>query len=303
MTHWIESHFGTVMTLGIFAGLLIPGLEATPSVFVSIFLAVIIYFSCFKLSTQDAKAISVKNSGSFYIARFILVPIILFLLAMKILPDYAPAILLFSLMPAAAGSPGLATLLGGNVTYAFSVLLLSTLLSPFIIPLTFAVLVGESVTVDSGPLFVTLSCVVFVPLVVFLATRRLTKLKTWTDSNGIWVTTVLLSVVAMFAIAASREVLYADPMLILESIVILSVLFTFYYVAGWWLGRSGTFRDKVTLATCSGANNNSLSAGVALLHFPPEIVIFCVASELPWALGVVFFKRWLSSQRNSPKGL
>ncbi|MEM7018320.1 MAG: hypothetical protein AAF512_13395, partial [Pseudomonadota bacterium] len=241
---WIEQHFGAVITFGILTGLLIPGLTQIPVVAVPIMLAFILYLACFKLSFDEFKQLSPLHFVWFLSLRFLGLPAVLYFIALYFLPAYAIAVLLFSLMPIATGAPGIISVLKGNVTQAFSLVLISTLLAPFIIPGAFSVLADTSLIVNTWALFQTLGLIVFMPMGAFFMTRQSPAIQNQVHRHSAWLTTLLLAAVAMIAIASSRELLFSSPYTVAMSFVILMVLLAIYYLFGWFVGRKCDAQEK-----------------------------------------------------------
>ena len=296
MRHFIESHFGFILLLSVAVGLVAP-ISGVPDDSTSVALAMLTYASCFKLRDGGFSDINWREIARFYLVRYILLPIILFAVAHVILPEYALGVFLLALVPAAVSSPAFAHMFGGRVPPAFAITIMSTLLAPFLIPLQF--MWASDVALDISPLglFRTLAFCIFLPMALYFLTRRFRR---WGDAmytNVKVISITLVAFVIALVIAKQRHIILADiPALLVPFIACLSC-YAVFVLCALWLGRKQPREIQITYAVCSGFNNVALGVSLALVHFPPAIILFVAVSEAAWAMLPIIMKKIMSSSK------
>ena len=168
----------------------------------------------------------------------------------------------------------------GNTTLCLSIVLLDTLLAPFVIPLTMKVLVGSVVEMDAVSMIEDLLVMVAIPAVAAMTLYQVTR--------GA-VATNLKPVLAPFAKIAMLVIIIANatgcaPFLrnltptLVGVMIVCFILCLLGFFLGYWVSRLLEF-DFPTLeavAITSGMRNISAGAVLAQAYFPAD-VLFPVA--------------------------
>jgi bile acid:Na+ symporter, BASS family len=284
MRKLIETHFGVVLLLACGVGLLLPGLPSVPDISASFALALLTFASCFKLRDGGFDSIRWRHVGVFYVLRYGLLPVLLLLAAQAAVPQYAMGIFLLACLPTAVSSPAFAHMFGGRVPPAFAIVILSTCLAPLLIPLHFSWVGGMMVAPSPMPLFTTLVLCVLVPMFFYRLARRHRAVEQWMYDRVKIISIVLVAFVIALVIAKQREVILADVTALWVPFVAIMLCYTVFIVVGWVLAGRVPRDVAISMATCSGFNNVALGVSVALLHFPPDVVLFVAVSEVGWAM-------------------
>lgn len=287
---FIESHFGFILLLSVAVGLVAP-LSNIPDNAASVALAMLTYASCFKLRDGGFADIDWREITRFYIFRYIILPVMLFALAHFIVPDYALGVFLLALVPAAVSSPAFAHMFGGSVPPAFAISIVSTLLAPFMIPLQFTW--ASEVALDISPLglFKTLAFCIFLPMLLYFLTRRFARWGNRMYDNVKVISIVLVAFVIALVIAKQRDMILGNIPALATPLVASLTCFFIFLMAGMWLGRKQPRDIQTTYIVCSGFNNVALGVSLALVHFPPNIILLVAVSEAAWALLPIIIKR------------
>ncbi len=286
---FVNNNLNTVLIVSIVAGLGIPGLELIPDIYVPYILGVMVFFLCAKISIQEIHGLTISEIVVFYIFRFILFPIILYYLTLFVYPKFAMGILLIALMPVGVTTPALVGVLNGSVALAFVLTISSSLLAPFVIPITFLI-TDKSTTIEVASLSYTLFSVIFIPAVVYILLLRLKPSSAHAvKNNSSFMTILLLGIIIAVVISKQREAFFSDFSLLFDSIIFCSLLFFFLYAFGWLYQWKKSRGKIITYSLCSGANNNALAISLALIYFPSEIIFFVIISELLWVLAIPAF--------------
>ena len=283
MRHFIESHFGLILLLSVAVGLVAP-LSHMSDDAASVALAMLTYASCFKLRDGGFADISWREVAWFYVARYILLPVILFAIAHVIIPKYALGVFLLALVPAAVSSPAFAHMFGGSVPPAFAIVIVSTLLAPFLIPLQFYWASEVAMNISPMAMFRTLAFCIFLPMALYFATRSFARWGNVMYDNVKFISIVLVAFVIALVIAKQRAVILADVAGLWLPFAASLACYAIFIVSGAWLGRKQPRGVQTSYVVCSGFNNVALGVSLALLHFPPDIILLVAVSEIAWAM-------------------
>lgn len=176
------------------------------------------------------------------------------------------------------------TIYGGNIALTLALILLDTLLSPFIVPLSLSLIVGAKVHLDVMAMMNGLLWMVVVPSVVGMILNHLTKgqiKKVWGPRLAPFTKIGLFIVVAINSSVVAPHLKEMNAKLI----VIIAVAFvcaTIGYLAGWLVSRGMKWDQDVTVALTFNSGMRNLSAGavLAINFFPPPVVLPVIAGML-----------------------
>jgi BASS family bile acid:Na+ symporter len=279
-------------------GLYLPGLQAIAESAIPLLVAGLIFLSCFKTNIGELKSVQFKEVFTFWVLRFFILAAILFYIGSFISADFATAALLLTLMPAGVASPSFSALLGGNVSLAISLTVVSHLACPLLIPFSFWVLTDSVVNVSILELFKTLCLLVFIPIVIHLPLRKTAFREALDRING-GLSVLLIVLMVLAAVSIEREFLLNNPEALFFSLPAVSALYFLYYLLAW-LGANHVSKERqLTFTLSSGANNNALAISLAALYFSPAVTIFMVLSEVPWVLSVIVLRQLLGKKQDS----
>jgi len=293
----LENHLGIVLILSMGLGLSMPWVDRLPDEAALVIISAVIFVSCFKIKKTEFLTISIRRCMQFYVMRFVLLPILIWYFAELLFsPFIAIGLLLLTLMPAGIASPAVSTLLGGNTTMALSLVVVTSLLTPLLIPAVFYLLNIQLGKVELGHLFLKLCYIIFIPILIHLPFRFVKQINRSIVSNNGFYSIVLFALLMIVVVAAQRQALFASLSNMYWSIFILCVMYFLYYGLGYAMGfELGSAKAKeqgVTFAICSGVNNNALAITLALSDFSPDVASFLLLSAIPWTGCLVLFKKF-----------
>jgi bile acid:Na+ symporter, BASS family len=292
---FIERNFTLMLFVGIALGLFAPYADAAPAYAPIILVSGVMFFSCSKIRLADMHGFNIKTAASFLALRFMALPALIYYAALPTLPDYALGMLLIALMPVGVASTAMAGMTGGNASIALLATVLTSVLTPFLVPAMLWLVSGEQVQLDTSRIFITLAITVLVPsFLYFFGARKNEPTKAWVERNTTLFTTLLLCGMAASIIGMQRDYILNNPDAMLRGLVIATVFYLLLYAVGWLFAMLGSLhlRDIKTYAICSGSNNIALAAALSVLYFPPQVIVFAVMGEIAWIFGVAAFK-WL----------
>jgi len=173
----------------------------------------------------------------------------------------------------------------GNIALTLSIILIDTLLAPFVVPGILALLVGTSVQLDAVAMMTSLFWMIVVPSLVGMLLNQWTQGKVIT-AWGPWLNPfsklAMASVVAINgAVVAPYLTDFSPRLLGLAAIIVL--LAAIGYALGFGLSRLIGLNeaDKVALVFNGGMRNISAGAVLAVTYFPAPVAV-------PVVLGMVF---------------
>lgn len=298
MRKLIETHLGLVLTVACVLGLLIPHGGRIPDETLILLLATVTFLSCYKIDTPVAAAVN-RRSILFCIARYAVLPLLLWVPASLLSADYALAVLLIALLPAGASSPALTHLFQGNVTLAFAVTLMSSALSVAVIPLTMAQIGGLHVAVNAQAIFGTLVVCLILPWLFYSGLRRNAPLRRFSERHGRLASILLVALIIFIVIAKQRDVILADPSGLIAPCLVALGCYLAFGLAG--LVNRAPYPDRAAYGVCSLFNNAALGVSLALLYFGPLVTLTAVAAEIIWSLLPFPLHPLLERIKNSPR--
>jgi BASS family bile acid:Na+ symporter len=102
----------------------------------------------------------------------VFVPVLLFEATNLFNPELAIGILLLTAMPAGAASPALTDIVKGNTALSTSILITTSIIAPFTVPVLFWALKIDGLSVSPLWIFKSLAGIIFLPLVLSVVVRR-----------------------------------------------------------------------------------------------------------------------------------
>ena len=199
-------------------------------------------------------------------------------------PLFALGLLLEFSIPTAITSLMWVGIGGGDMPLCLAVVLLDTLLSPFIVPLSLRLFSGSVVEMDAASMMVDLLFMVAIPAVIAMSLhqkthgRVKTTLKPRLEPFSKLALLLLITINATGCASFLRDI---DRTLILVIVSLISLcLFAFFL--GYWAGRALhlPFPSVLSTSMVSGSRNISAGAVLAAQYFPAEVMFPVVAGTL-----------------------
>ena len=185
---------------------------------------------------------------------------------------------------------------GGKVPPAFAIVILSTILAPFVIPLQCSLFIHDANIAPSPlPLFKTLAFCVFVPMLAYFTTRGIKKIEASVYQNVKIISIILVAFVIALVIAKQREFILANSGELIFPIFLTLLCYVVFIACGWVFAKNQSRENRISITTCSAFNNVALGVSIALLHFPQDVILFIAVSEMSWAMLPIMFSLFLKT--------
>ncbi|MGM7720006.1 bile acid:sodium symporter family protein [Metabacillus sp. Hm71] len=176
------------------------------------------------------------------------------------------------------------TIYKGNIALALSIILLDTILSPFLVPHTLSFLVGQKVDISTLSIMYGLLYMVVLPSLVGMLLNHLFKEKSVQVSKTLAPFSKLgLAIVVMINGAVVAPYLSDITVKLVIIAVTVFILAFFGYLLTWivanWLKRDR--ETKVAMIFTGGMRNISAGAVIAVQYFPAAVAV-------PVIIGMLF---------------
>lgn len=246
------------------------------------------------------------------VSLHILMPLVALSVGSICFPDqplYTLSLVLMEGSPAAVSSLMWIVIGGGSVELCLSIILLDTMLSPLILPLTLRLLCGTMVALDTLGLIKSLMVMVVIPAAaaMFLCRvwgrERCSHLKTQLALPSKLVLLLIVSANVTRCADSLRHLNISLALLVCCSLVMRVLGLTIGF------GISRLFRlpydTGLAVSVNSGMRNNSAAATLAAQYFPSDVVfspsVSPVLSQLSVSLAVRLLQRVYPSGETTPK--
>ena len=176
------------------------------------------------------------------------------------------------------------TIYKGNIALALSIILFDTMLSPFLVPFTLSLFVGQNVQINVMDIMYGLFFMVVIPSILGMITNHLTKGKSVKVGKTLapFSKLALATVVMINGAVISPYIREFDAKLLMIGVTIF-FLACLGYIIAWGIGML-LKRDRetqVVMLFTGGMRNISAGAVIAVQYFPPAVAV-------PVVLGMLF---------------
>jgi len=218
----------------------------------------------------------------------IVMPLIAFGIAKLLFPDdgyLVTGLLMGAVIPIGITSMIWVSVYRGNVPLTLSVILVDTMLSPFIVPFSLKLLVGADVHIDARAMSLGLLWMVVVPSLLGMLLHQITNGKIHAKASPVLSPLNKIGLAVVVAINSSVVAPYLKPFSWRVAAVAATVLFiaSLGYMIGWLVARLCNW-DRgilVSMVFNSGMRNISAGAVIALTYLPAPAAV-------PVILGMLF---------------
>ena len=191
-------------------------------------------------------------------------------------PNVVTGMVLEFSVPAAVVGLMWVSIYRGNSPLSLALVILDTLLAPFLIPLTLRLLVGSQVAIDTSRMMEELIFMIALPALLAMVLNQLSRdrvKETWPARLAPYSKFCLIFVVTANSSEAAPYIRHLNARRLLAAGCIL-LLATCGYVIGWLLALLFRQPHDITVSMIYGAGMRNISAGavIASTYFPAEVV-------------------------------
>ena len=221
----------------------------------------------------------------------LILPLVFFFSIKLFNPKLAVAILLLTSMPAGVASPTLTDIVKGNISFSLSLVIITSLIAPFTVPLLFALVKISDLSINPFDMFKDLVFIIFIPMVLSQIIKRFFPVRVKKSEHLFTSFNIILLFFLVYAIIGShRDVILFDAKKLVWYVAFLYLIFTLLHIFGYLLGFKQNKETRTAMAISAAYMNNGMAIVLAAIHFDPFILILMILSEIPWNTMLAPFK-------------
>ena len=231
------------------------------------------------------------------LAKLIVIPLIIYPLAIKILPAYALGLILLAGVSTGLSAPFFSGYIEANVPLVLAMTVVTTLLLPLTLPLIVKISIGKEFHFDLMGLVGFMAVLIFLPLVVSAFFRLLLqRTSDWLDDNSYPISLVLLAAINLGAFGLYAPFLRAHHAEVVISVLVGSGLGAVLASAGIFLFWSNPPLERVAAGGALGWINNVLVIVLANYFNDPTASVLAALYLIPYYVLIIplgHLSRWL----------
>jgi BASS family bile acid:Na+ symporter len=227
------------------------------------------------------------------LTKLIILPFIVYLVVIKLFPDYALGLLLLAGVSTGLSASFFSGMAGADIPLVLAMTVVTTLLLPLTLPLMVKVLVGKEIHFDLFSLTRFMMTLIFLPLLASLFSRRwLPRASDWVEEHSYVISLVLFAAMNLGAFGLYAPFLRQHQHQVVVSVLVGSALGALMAGTGLILFKSSPPAERVAAAGALGWINNvlvivlgsyfndPLTSVVAALYLIPYYVLIIPLSHL-----------------------
>ena len=302
LCHYISEYMGILVLAAALLALTFPDLlgQVRPTV-ISYLLGVVMFGMGLTLNLRDFKIVFSRPKDVIIgcLAQFTVMPLLAWCLAWLFRLDEALAlgVVLVGCSPGGTASNVITYLAKGDLALSVGMTGVSTLLAPLLTPLLTWALAGKSVDVDVVSMFMSILCVVILPIVVGLLVKWLWPKFTERATDYLPAfSSVAIAFIVAIIIAANADKPLAGGLLIVVVVMLHNICgLSLGYLIGRLLRLAEPKKRAISIEV--GMQNSGLASSLATIHFaayPLATIpgaIFSVWHNLSGAAVAYLFRR------------
>ncbi len=235
---------------------------------------------------------------SFTVMKLAILPVIMYYVFYLVAPDYALAALLLTGVSAGVVSPMISNMVRGNSSLVLVVVVITSALVPFTLPVLIKVVVAKEVVISFVPMLKMLATVIFIPILLVEIIRYLLPrfvapiLKIQFPVSLLMFAVINLGVFYRYAPFFKKE-----PSVIIMATVVVFVLAAIYCIVGILFFRKGTLENQLAGAVMLGNLNNVLVIVFSSEFFGPVEPLVAAMYMIPFFVIVIplrYYRHWKS---------
>jgi len=291
---FLDQYFGLFLVVGMIMGLVNPVFSDSLMPFLETFLMAMLFLVFLKTDITHVfhKMKNYRQVIFFTLMYMIVIPALFFLPLSLFSQELAIGTLLLTAMPAGAASPALTDIAKGNTALSASIVITTSVVAPFTVPLLFWGLRIADLSLNYWHVFKVLAMLIFLPMAASQLAKRYLSTAIAKSSHLYTSLNVLLLTIMVYAIIGSqRDIILGEPVKILWQTTFLYVVFILLHFIGYFMGYKEDRKGKIATAIAAAYMNNAMAIVLAAVYFSPAILVLMVLSEIPWSTLLVPFRK------------
>ncbi|MGC8659907.1 MAG: bile acid:sodium symporter family protein [Desulfomonilaceae bacterium] len=235
--------------------------------------------------------------------KLLILPATLYYITSIIVPEFATPVLLLSGISTGVVAPFIATLFETDVAQVLRMVVITSLLAPFSLPVILKILSGSEIDIPLSLMVRLLAVVIFTPmLAVILARRFFRRALEQLLAYHYPISLCIFAAINLGVFSKYSSFFYEGPHFILMAIGIAYILSVIYYCVGFFLAPGGSSSDRMAAGVSFGVMNNVLVIVFSSQFFGPLAPMLAAMYMFPLFSMVIPIKflgsklKWLSPE-------
>lgn len=225
---------------------------------------------------------------AFTVIKLAILPVIMYFIFSFVAPDYALAALLLTGVSAGVVSPMISNMVRGNSSLVLVVVVITSALVPFTLPVLIKVVVAKEVTISFLPMLKMLATVIFIPIILVEIIRYLIpKLVVPILKIQFPVSLLMFALINLGVFFRYAPFFKKEPSVIIMATVVVFVLAAIYCVVGILFFRNSSLANQLAGAVMFGNINNVLVIVFSSEFFGPVEPLVAAMYMIPFFVIVI----------------
>ncbi len=282
----IEKYSSYFLILVVILGILFPYFGFF-SKYITYFLMVILLITFLKVDFNCIRIYIKKPLLVLYILMInsIVTPIVVFLIFRTFTSDYyfLSAIMLLALVPTGVAASAMTDLSNGNTLLSVLITILTHILAPILIPIFFFILFRKVIKLDYFQVFLTISRLIFIPLVIsFPIKKYFKKFTNFIGNNSKILTLIFVTLLSLAIISITAPYIRENPLSVIRYILILYSVFLLFQLINFFAPFFLKLPDRIAISNSKTFNNIAIATVLALQFLDPKSSLIVILGQIPW---------------------
>lgn len=282
-------------------GILFPSTGELFSPYLLVILGLLLFLNLIQLDFQDL--ISTFQRPKFLlilsIAKVIILPVTMYFVTNQIFPKYALSVLLLSGISTGLGAPFVTNYVGGRLSIIVGMVIITSLMVPFILPLLVYVLYNTEFSIPLFDMILLLVISLLVPLLGSgIIKKYLPKLATTINNSSLPLSIILMDLINFTIFSKFSSYFYLELPFVINTTILAFVLFAGFAVTGYLIlyliNKDSSMKDKISGLIAISYVNNILVTVFAQQFFGSQVAALAAFYNIPYYIGIIFLKIFYS---------
>ncbi|MCX8094794.1 MAG: hypothetical protein N3D74_01190 [Caldisericia bacterium] len=282
----IEKYSSYFLILVVIFGILFPYFEIF-SKYITYFLMIILLITFLKVDFNCIRIYIKKPLLVLYILLInsIITPIIIYLVYRSFTSDYyfLSALMLLALVPTGVAASAMTDLSNGNTLLSVLITILTHILAPILIPIFFFILFRKVIKLDYFQVFITISRLIFIPLILSFPIKKYFKgFTNFIGNNSKIITLIFVTLLSLGIISITAQYIRNNPLLVIKYILILYSEFILFQIINFFAPFFLKIPDRIAISNSKTFNNIAIATVLSLQFLDPKSSLIVILGQIPW---------------------
>jgi bile acid:Na+ symporter, BASS family len=250
----------SVVSVSIMGGVVRPALGRPFQPLLEYMLMFMLFLSFLGIRIGDIRSVIAhawKRIAFITILKILLVPVAVFLVVSWIFPEFALGMLLLAGISTGVVAPFMSGLISANTALVLAVVVLTSLITPFSLPVLVQFLAGKDLSVPMLGMIRSLVMIIFIPMFLSEIFHRLAPAAVaGLRKTGFPVSLVMFGLINLGVFSKYAPFFYQQPDIVVKSLIAAVLLSGVFIVIGIMAMKYAALEDQLAAAICLGNMNN-----------------------------------------------